>query len=101
MEVLEFLSSTAGFYAFFIFSIGYLFIRSIIQVQENQRCVVLRFGEIIDVLGPGLNFIMPVVENPVFVNLTKHFPGWQSMDVKELHEKVIDIVRNDPNGNYK
>lgn len=68
---------------------------SIRIVREDQRIVVLRLGRFLKVVGPGLVWLIPVLDRGVKVNLTRDFPGWQALPKIELEEKIkASIVDN-------
>ena len=79
-----------------------LLANTMLQVQENQRVVVLRFGKFEKILNPGLNFIVPYTDVSVVVDLTKHLPEWQSMKLEEINDAIKMLVLNNPDPNkYK
>ena len=68
---------------------------SIRIVREDQRIVVLRLGRFLKVVGPGLVWLIPVLDRGIKVNLTSDFPGWQALPKIELEEKIkASIVDN-------
>ena len=68
---------------------------SIRIVREDQRIVVLRLGRFLKVAGPGLVWLIPVIDKGIKVNLTRDFPGWQALPQIELEEKIkASIVNN-------
>ena len=70
--------------------------KAVIVVKENQRIVQLRLGKYFNIIGPGLVLIIPIIDIPVVVNLTKHLPDWQSMTNEEINENIKRLVLNDP-----
>ena len=76
--------------------------RGALTIKENQRIVVLRLGKHENTLGPGLVLIIPFIDQPIYVNLTKHVPEWRSMSENDIKKQVEDIVLLDPDPNkYK
>jgi regulator of protease activity HflC (stomatin/prohibitin superfamily) len=69
---------------------------SIKIVREDQRMVVLRIGRFLRVAGPGLVWLIPVIDRGVKVNLTRDFPGWQAIPQYELEEKIKASIVKDP-----
>ena len=68
---------------------------SIRIVREDQRIVILRIGRFLKVAGPGLVWLIPVIDKGIKVNLTRDFPGWQALPQIELEEKIkASIVNN-------
>ena len=74
-----------------------LLVKSLLVVQENQRVVVIKLGQIERVLGPGLCFVLPFVDIPVLVNLDAHIPNWPALSSEELNVILISMVRQNPN----
>lgn len=70
--------------------------KSLLQVQENERVVVLRFGKFEKILNPGLNFIVPFTDIPIVVDLTKHLTGWQTMKMEDVNDYIKELVLNNP-----
>jgi len=52
--------------------LGFLYL-SIRIVREYQRNVVFRFGRCIGTKGPGLMFLIPVIDRPVLVDLREQY----------------------------
>jgi regulator of protease activity HflC (stomatin/prohibitin superfamily) len=73
-----------------------LLTKGVLTIKENQRIVILRLGKHASTLGPGLVIIIPFVDQPIYVNLTKHIPEWRSLEETEIKRKVEDMVLNDP-----
>jgi regulator of protease activity HflC (stomatin/prohibitin superfamily) len=67
---------------------------SIRIVREDQRIVVLRLGRFLKVAGPGLVWLIPVIDRGTKVNLTRDFPGWQALPQTELEEKIKATILN-------
>jgi regulator of protease activity HflC (stomatin/prohibitin superfamily) len=64
-------------------------------VREDQRMVVLRIGRFLKVAGPGLVWLIPVIDRGIKVNLTRDYPGWQALAQIELEEKIkASIIKN-------
>ena len=70
--------------------------KSLLLIKENQRVVVLRIGKFHQTLSPGVHLIMPIIDIPTVVNLSKHFPDWQSLSDQVINEKVKKLVLFDP-----
>jgi regulator of protease activity HflC (stomatin/prohibitin superfamily) len=78
-----------------LFIIALLIGLSIRIVREDQRIVVLRLGRFLKIAGPGLVWLIPVIDKGTKVNLTRDFPGWQALPQNELEEKIkATIVDN-------
>jgi len=69
---------------------------SIRIVREDQRLVVLRLGRFLKIAGPGLVWLIPVIDKGTKVNLTRDFPGWQALPKTELDEKIKASIADNP-----
>jgi regulator of protease activity HflC (stomatin/prohibitin superfamily) len=61
-------------------------------VQQSEAVVVERLGSYNRTLGPGINFIIPVLERPRPIKIRRYE---SSMGSRELHERVIEEVKID------
>ena len=68
---------------------------SIKIIRGDERMVVLRLGHFSRIVGPGIVWLIPVIEKGIKVNLNKEFPGWQVLSKIELEEKIKASVLND------
>ncbi|MFT7109729.1 MAG: membrane protease subunit HflK [Psychrobacter glaciei] len=72
--------------------IGVLLFKSVYTIDEQQRGVVLSLGKYERTLEPGLQFVMPLVQTVVQVNVTKV----RSASLKELmltkDENVVEVA---------
>ncbi len=68
---------------------------SIKILRGDERMVVLRLGHLSRIVGPGLVWLIPIIEKGIKVNLSKEFPGWQVLSKIELEEKIKASVLND------
>lgn len=66
--------------------------KSVIVVQENRRGVLFRLGEFVEVVGPGLRFIVPFIDRIESVNLNDKIPGWRGLSAEQLNQKVKNVV---------
>ena len=78
-----------------LFVIAILMSFSIRILRGDERMVVLRLGHFSRVVGPGLVWLIPIIEKGIKVSLSKEFPGWQVLSKIELEEKVKASVLND------
>lgn len=87
-------SSGAGgiFGIILIVVIGVLLFKSVYTIDEQQRGVVLSLGKYERTLEPGLQFVMPLVQTVVQVNVTKV----RNASLKELmltkDENVVEVA---------
>ncbi len=68
-------------------------------LRENERAVIFRLGFSVHTRGPGIIYVIPLMERMIRVNLDKQLPGWRGMLNKELNQKVQKLVgetRGDP-----
>jgi regulator of protease activity HflC (stomatin/prohibitin superfamily) len=61
------------------------FVSSIRVLREYERAVIMRLGKFVGVCGPGIVFLIPVVDKAKIVDLNKQIPEW-----RELPETVLD-----------
>ncbi|UCG53393.1 MAG: hypothetical protein JSW58_07525 [Candidatus Latescibacterota bacterium] len=67
--------------------------QSLRVVRENERYVVFRLGRFHDILGPGLVFLIPMLDKYEKVKLGERYPGWQDLERDVLYEKIkMDYV---------
>jgi regulator of protease activity HflC (stomatin/prohibitin superfamily) len=64
------------------------FVSSIRILKENQRAAIMRLGKFVGVCGPGIIFLIPVVDKIKVVDLNKWIPQWQGLSETELVESV-------------
>ncbi len=64
------------------------FVSSIRILKEHQRAAIIRLGKFIGVCGPGMIFLIPVVDKIKVVDLNKWIPEWQQLSETELVERV-------------
>ncbi len=77
------------------------FIKGLIIVQQAEAVIVERLGKFEKELGPGLNFIFPILESPRYISwkMTTKLPNGESYSyIKErlkidLREAVYDFPR--------
>lgn len=65
-------------------------------VKEDERLAIFRLGHLFSVAGPGLVFLIPVVDKGVKVNLSQNIPGWQGLSKAELDERIKTFVSQKP-----
>ena len=78
-----------------LFVIAIILSLSIKILRGDERTVVLRLGHFSRIVGPGIVWLIPVIEKGIKVNLNKEFPGWQVLSKMELEEKIKASVLND------
>ena len=76
----------------FLIVLGILFLSSSIRIlTKNERIVVFRLGKFLNIKGPGLVLVVPVVGRVVKVNLNEKVPGWQRLSKMELDDKIKSL----------
>lgn len=65
---------------------------SIKMATENERLAVFRLGRLINIVGPGLFFLFPVIDKCIRVDLKKYVPNYQTLTKEELFEKIRQIA---------
>jgi regulator of protease activity HflC (stomatin/prohibitin superfamily) len=68
------------------------FVSSIRILKESQRAAIFRLGRFAGVGGPGVVFLIPIVEKAKVVDLNKCVPEWQALSQTELEEKVKAVA---------
>lgn len=73
----------------------WLVLSSVVLVTEQQRGVVLRFGQLSRVLQPGLNFKLPwPVEQVIKINATEIKNYSDSVPVLTRDENIVEVAVN-------
>lgn len=75
-----------------LFIIALFFFLSMRILKNDQRLVILRLGRFLRIAGPGLVWLIPVIDKGIKVNLERDFPGWQILSPIELEEKIKAAV---------
>ncbi len=57
-------------------------------VKDHERMIVLRLGRFLKIAGPGLVWLIPVIDKGTKINLERDLPGWQVLSKIELEEKI-------------
>ena len=61
-------------------------------LRENERAVIFRLGFSVHVRGPGIIYVIPLMERMIRVNLDKQLPGWRGLLNEDLKQKVQKLV---------
>jgi regulator of protease activity HflC (stomatin/prohibitin superfamily) len=64
------------------------FVSSIRILKESQRAAIFRLGQLVGVGGPGIVYLIPIVEKAKVVDLNKWVPEWRELSKTELEERV-------------
>jgi regulator of protease activity HflC (stomatin/prohibitin superfamily) len=62
--------------------------------KDNERFVSFRLGKYSGVRGPGIIFLLPLVDLIVRVDLDLNIPDWKLLSDVELESKLKSIVRD-------
>jgi regulator of protease activity HflC (stomatin/prohibitin superfamily) len=57
-------------------------------VPEHERLAMLRLGRFVGIRGPGLVWILPLVDKAVRVNLEREVAGWRSLSPDQLAQEI-------------
>jgi len=68
------------------------FVSSIRIIRESQRAAIFRLGQFVGVGGPGIVFLIPIVDKVKMVDLNKSVPEWQQLSENELYERVKAVA---------
>lgn len=68
------------------------FVSSIRILKESQRAAVFRLGQFVGVGGPGIVYLIPMVEKAKVVDLNKWVPEWRELSKTELDERVKTVA---------
>ncbi len=61
-------------------------------LRENERAVIFRMGLPVVTRGPGVIYVIPLIERMIRVNLDKQLPGWRGMLNDDLNQRVQKLV---------
>jgi regulator of protease activity HflC (stomatin/prohibitin superfamily) len=61
-------------------------------LRENERAVIFRMGLLLHIRGPGIIYVIPLIERMIRVNLDKQLPGWRGMLNDDLNQRVQKLV---------
>jgi len=65
-------------------------------LKEAERAAVFRLGRFHRVAGPGLVFLIPLVDHISLVNLDQAIPDWKEAPFDELNRMVEFLVKRYP-----
>ena len=57
-------------------------------LREDERLAIFRFGRFFKIAGPGLVFIIPIIDRGMKINISENIPGWRALSKMELEEKI-------------
>ena len=65
-------------------------------VKDDHRLIVLRLGRLTDVVGPGVAFILPIVDHTVDVALDEKVPEWRALSPEDLRKRLFTWYSETP-----
>jgi regulator of protease activity HflC (stomatin/prohibitin superfamily) len=69
---------------------------SIKIIRENQRAAVFRLGRFVGVRGPGLIYVVPIIDKTEIVDLNKWVPEWRELSKSDLDDRVKSVAQSHP-----
>jgi regulator of protease activity HflC (stomatin/prohibitin superfamily) len=57
-------------------------------VGEKERLAVMRLGRSIGVRGPGMVWVIPVLDKTTRVSLEREIPQWRSLSTEQLTNEI-------------
>ena len=70
----------------------WLYSNLIVRTKEGYRSVVLRFGKLHAILGPGVVAKLPVIDKVIRLDLTTAVPNWWGLSEAELKKKISEKI---------
>ncbi len=61
-------------------------------LRENERAVIFRMGLLLHTRGPGIIYVIPLIERMIRVNLDKQLPGWRGLLNEDFNHRVQKLV---------
>lgn len=60
---------------------------------EGDRLVVTRLGRSLGVRGPGLWFVLPLIDRVDRIDLDSTIPEWRSLDEREISQRLLHMAQ--------
>jgi regulator of protease activity HflC (stomatin/prohibitin superfamily) len=79
------------FYTFVMIVLLGIAAKCLAVAKEDERLVILRFGKLLGVYGPGLSLVVPFLDRVVRIKV-ETIPGWRDLGESELREKAAEIA---------
>ena len=70
-------------------------------LRENERAVIFRQGLPVQTRGPGIIYVIPLIERMIRVNLDKELPGWRGLLHDDLKQRVQKLVNKTPHESFQ
>jgi regulator of protease activity HflC (stomatin/prohibitin superfamily) len=65
--------------------------KSLAVAKEDERLVILRFGKLLGVHGPGLSIVLPFLDRVVRIKV-ETIAGWRELGEIELRQRAAQIA---------
>ncbi len=67
---------------------GIVTILSVRVVGEDERLAIMRLGQFIGVRGPGIVWVLPLLDKTTRINLESDIPQWRSLSTEQLADEI-------------
>jgi regulator of protease activity HflC (stomatin/prohibitin superfamily) len=57
-------------------------------VGEDERLAIMRLNQFIGVRGPGLVWVMPLLDKTTRISLERDIPNWRSLSSEQLKSEI-------------
>lgn len=80
--------------AFFLYLalMFFLALRNIKILTNNERLVIFRLGKYYKAAGPGMVFLLPIIDRGRIINLDGVLPGWKGMSRNDREDAIHAYV---------
>ncbi len=65
-----------------------LAILSVRVAREDERLAIIRLGQFIGIRGPGMVWVIPIVDKTMRINLDRDIPRWRSLSTEQLTNEI-------------
>jgi regulator of protease activity HflC (stomatin/prohibitin superfamily) len=63
-------------------------ILSVRVVGEDERLAIMRLGQFIGVRGPGIVWLLPLLDKTTRISLERDIPQWRSLSTEQLGNEI-------------
>ena len=57
-------------------------------VGEDERLAIMRLGQFAGVRGPGIVWVIPVLDKATRISLERDIPQWRSLSTEQLTNEI-------------